>query len=83
MCDQQRLRSACAYIHLEFLSLTGGFTGSSESTLVKMLLCWKSHVVAQLINNLAEERGCSVVECLTRDGGVAGSSLNIGTSLCP
>ena len=33
--------------HLEFLSLIGGCTGSSESTLVKMPHCWKSHVVAQ------------------------------------
>ena len=31
---------------LEFLSLTGGCTGSSESTLVKMPHCCKSHVVA-------------------------------------
>ena len=58
MCDQQSLRSACAYAQsdqslcksleysmrvklltehkLEFLSLKGGCTGSSESTLVKM-----------------------------------------------
>ena len=58
MCDQQSLRSACAYEqsdqslcwflkyfmsvkllpenHLEFLSLRGGFAGSSESTLVKI-----------------------------------------------
>ena len=65
MCDEQRLRSACAYAqsdqsicssldystsvklrtehHLEFLSLKGGCTGSSESTLVKMPRCWKSH----------------------------------------
>ena len=28
--------------HLEFLSLKGGYTGLSESTLVKMLHCWKS-----------------------------------------
>ena len=34
--------------HLEFLSLKGGCTGSSESTLVKMPHCWKSHVRAQL-----------------------------------
>ena len=69
MCDQQNLRSACAYAqidqslcwsleysmivklltehHLEFLSLKGGCTGSSESTLVKMPHCWKSRVVAQ------------------------------------
>ena len=33
--------------NLEFLSLTGGFTGSSESTLVKMPHCWKSHAAAQ------------------------------------
>ena len=27
--------------HLEFISLTGRSTGSSESTLVKMPHCWK------------------------------------------
>ena len=32
---------------LEFLSLTGGCTGSSESTLVKMSNCWKSRAAAQ------------------------------------
>ena len=32
--------------HLEFLSLKGGCRGSSESTLVKMSNCWKSHVTA-------------------------------------
>ena len=30
--------------HLEFLSLKRGCTGSSESTLVKIPHCWKSHV---------------------------------------
>ena len=34
--------------HLEFLSLKGGCTGSSESALVKMPHCWKSHVVAHM-----------------------------------
>ena len=29
--------------NLEFLSLKGGCTGSSESTPVKMPHCWKSH----------------------------------------
>ena len=33
--------------HLEFLSLKGGCTGSSESTLVKMPHYWKSHAAAQ------------------------------------
>ena len=68
MCDQQCLRSACAYAqsdlslclsleysmtvklltgqHLEFLSLKGGGTGPSESTLVKMPHCLKSHGTA-------------------------------------
>ena len=35
--------------HLEFLSLKGDCTDSSESTLVKMSNCWKSHVAAQII----------------------------------
>ena len=70
MCDQQGLRSACAYAqsdqslclsleysmtvklqskhHLEIISLKGGCTGSSESTLVKIPHCWKSHVAAHL-----------------------------------
>ena len=33
---------------MEFLSLKGGYTGSSESTLVKMQHCWKSHVTTQM-----------------------------------
>ena len=32
--------------HLEFLSLTGGQAGLSESTLVKMPHCWKSRARA-------------------------------------
>ena len=35
--------------HLEFLSLKGGCTGLSESTLVKMPHCWKSHVAANFV----------------------------------
>ena len=35
--------------HLEFLSLKGGCRGSSESTLVKMSNCWKSHAAAQIV----------------------------------
>ena len=34
--------------HLELLSLKGGCTGSSESTLVKIPDSWKSHVTAQI-----------------------------------
>ena len=72
MCDQQSLRSACAYAksdqslclsleypmtvklltehHLEFLRLTGGYTGSPESTHVKMPYCWKSHLMAHSLS---------------------------------
>ena len=34
--------------HLEFLSLIGGCTGSSESIHVKVPHCWKSRVTAQM-----------------------------------
>ena len=34
--------------HLDFLSLKGGCIGLSESALVKMPHCWKSHVTAHL-----------------------------------
>ena len=72
MCDQQSLKSACAYAqsdqslcwsleyflivklltenHLEFLNLTGGCRGSSESAHVKMAHCWKSHATAHILN---------------------------------
>ena len=35
---------------LQILSLKGGCTGSSESTLVKIPHCWKSHVVAYMFS---------------------------------
>ena len=35
--------------HLELLSFKAGCRGSSESTLVKMSHCWKSHALAQLL----------------------------------
>ena len=43
--------------HLELISLKGGCTGSSESRLVKMPHCWKSHVTAQLL--------CTCFSCLS------------------
>ena len=49
--------------YLEFLRLKGGCTGSSESTLVKLPHCWKSHVTAQMfwreINKLVSSQGTS------------------------
>ena len=38
--------------NLEFLSLKGGCTGSSESTLVKMPHCWKSHDMAHFYSHI-------------------------------
>ena len=74
MCDQQRLRPACAYgqsdqslcksleyslnikllteHNLEFLSLKGDYTGSSESIHVKMPHFCKSHVAAHVFESL-------------------------------
>ena len=39
--------------HLEFLNLKGGCTGLSESTLVKLSHCRKSHVAAHIYNVFA------------------------------
>ena len=39
--------------HLEFLSLKGGLRGSSESTLVKMSNCWKSHAATHMKSLIA------------------------------
>ena len=52
--------------HLEFLSLKGDSRGSSESTLVKMPHCWKSHAAAHLVY-MAYARGSyaeNVKSCL-------------------
>ena len=35
--------------HSEFLRLKGGCRGSSESTLVKISNCWKSHALAHIL----------------------------------
>ena len=39
---------------LGFLSFKGDCTGLSESTLVKMPHCWKSHVVAHILVTIVE-----------------------------
>ena len=38
--------------HLEFLSLRGGCTGSSDSTLDKTPHCWKSHVISDILREI-------------------------------
>ena len=61
-------------LNLVFLSITGGCTGSSESTLVKMTHCWKSHVTVQTFLNTGPRRQsvtCLATDaCLTADPGV-------------
>ena len=52
-------------LNLVFLSLTGGCTGSSESTLVKMAHCWKSHVMVQIFLNTGPRM--QSVTCLATD----------------
>ena len=63
--------------YLEFLSLKGGCTGSSESTLVKMPHCWKSHVAAQFINLLAKEGLLALVQLTNL--ALAQSTINRGS----
>ena len=41
--------------HLEFQSLEGDCTGSSESTLIEMPHCWKSLVTAHFMSVRGEE----------------------------
>ena len=43
--------------HLEILGLKGGCTDSSESTLFKIPHCWKSHVAAQMCENVLISSG--------------------------
>ena len=47
--------------NLELLSLKGDYTGSSESTLVKMPHCWKPHVRAllKLLKAYSKLQGCA------------------------
>ena len=50
--------------HLGFQSLKGGRTGSSQSTLVKIPHCWKSHVASQMVNKLHDPQTYLVVSVL-------------------
>ena len=49
--------------HLEFLYLKGG-TGSSESTLVKMPHCWKSHAMAQIVFEDTDTNSIIIAYCI-------------------
>ena len=73
--------------HLEFLSLTGGYRGSSESTHVKMPHCWKSHALAQLLFVFEKKNYCHLKEghyIHVLNGILAGSQVvDLGVSLGP
>ena len=59
--------------HLEFLSLNGGCTGSSESTLRKTPYCWKSHVSAHICLDVCIQQRCLAsrhIYCFIRNGGI-------------
>ena len=45
--------------HLEFLSLKGGCRDLSESTLVKMSNCWKSHAAAYMLFSATGSRSAT------------------------
>ena len=62
--------------HLEFLSLKGGHTGSSGSTLVAMPQCWKSHVTAHMLEQI--EHVWIIITAFKRNSHV---SANRGLSL--
>ena len=63
--------------HLEFLSLKGGCTGSSEFTHVKMPHCWKSHVRAYFL--IVEQRMVMAVEDFSM--AAVGNQVSINSTL--
>ena len=52
--------------HLKLLSLTGGCTGSSESTLVKMPHCLKLHVGLIYQGSHRLEKYLNIQDCLKK-----------------
>ena len=57
--------------HLEFLSLKGGCTSSTESTHVKIPHCWKSHIRAHIY-----------LRCLLRFSNQTGAPNEISLQIC-
>ena len=53
---------------LEYLSLKGGCTGSSESTLVKMPHCWQSHFTAHFY--FQSSGICKMITCFSKENTV-------------
>ena len=55
--------------HLVFLSLKGGCTGSSESTLVKVSNCWKSRAGALMLFSLQSYTSVKKAKFYAKTGG--------------
>ena len=51
--------------HLEFLSLTGGCASTSETTLLKMPHCWKSHALAHIWDTIYRDNPKSAFAILS------------------
>ena len=66
-------------LHLEFLSLTGGCRGSSESTHFKMPRCWKSHFAALMSSFLSDVDLSEEVLC--PDGSLNFRTITLSTSV--
>ena len=64
--------------HFEFLSLKGGYTGSSEPTLVKIPHCWKSHGSFFFFSNT--NKGNNYVKWAKSVNLVEGSNDSVGGS---
>ena len=71
---------------LEFVSLKGGCTGSSESTLAKMPHCWKSYVAAQFMIFILASSPCTYDTLGTiisqRKGQIQTSTTNLVFHAC-
>ena len=62
--------------HLEFLSLKGGCTGSSVSTLVKRPHCLKSHVATQIIFSDKKKKKKKAAGTITEEDNAEKVNLN-------
>ena len=67
---------------LEFVGLKADCTGSSESTLVKMPYCWKSHVAAQFMRKWADAYNTLGTFISQRKGKIQTSTTNLVFHAC-
>ena len=63
--------------HFGFLSLKGGCTVSSESTLVKIPHCWKSHVTAHISMWRSLRKACTSTDAYQNFGCSHTQTMNV------